>query len=177
MDLPQKHWWCAACPLWAKKQNFSILASAFCCPTPKPTAPWPHDHTGKGSRTAPSTPQSRRCVLYQFHRGTENLLDVCVTSANALKIVRALPNEEIIFIPDENLGRYIASQLPEKTFIFNDGRCPHPRKDHGCGYRCGQSRSSRRAGAGTPRMRSSCIGKSRLRRQHFRYSELCHRAQ
>ena len=83
----------------------------------------------------------------------------CVTSANALKIVRALPNEEIIFIPDENLGRYIASQLPEKTFIFNDGRCPHPRKDHGCGYRCGQSRSSRRAGAGTPRMRSSCIGK------------------
>lgn len=50
--------------------------------------------------------------------------DVCVTSANALKIVSALPNEEIIFIPDENLGRYIAKQLLEKKFIFNDGRCP-----------------------------------------------------
>ena len=50
--------------------------------------------------------------------------DVCVTSANALKIVSALPNEEIIFIPDENLGHYVASQLPEKKFIFNDGRCP-----------------------------------------------------
>lgn len=50
--------------------------------------------------------------------------DVCVTSANALKIVQALPNEEIIFIPDENLGRYIAGKLPEKKFIFNDGRCP-----------------------------------------------------
>ena len=50
--------------------------------------------------------------------------DVCVTSANALQIVRALPNREIIFIPDENLGQYIASQLPEKKFIFNDGRCP-----------------------------------------------------
>ncbi len=50
--------------------------------------------------------------------------DVCVTSANALKIVSALPNEEIIFIPDENLGQYIAKQLPEKKFIFNDGRCP-----------------------------------------------------
>ena len=50
--------------------------------------------------------------------------DVCVTSANALKIVSALPNEEIIFIPDENLGRYIAQQLPDKKFIFNDGRCP-----------------------------------------------------
>ena len=50
--------------------------------------------------------------------------DVCVTSANALSIVRALPNQEIIFIPDENLGRHIAARLPEKQFIFNDGRCP-----------------------------------------------------
>lgn len=49
--------------------------------------------------------------------------DVCVTSSNALKIVRALPNENILFIPDENLGRYIAGQVPEKNFIFNDGFC------------------------------------------------------
>lgn len=49
--------------------------------------------------------------------------DVCVTSANALKIVNALPNEYIYFIPDENLGRYVSSQLPEKHFIFNDGYC------------------------------------------------------
>ena len=49
--------------------------------------------------------------------------DVCVTSSNALKIVRALPNKHIYFIPDENLGRYIASRLPEKHFIFNDGFC------------------------------------------------------
>lgn len=50
--------------------------------------------------------------------------DVCVTSANALKIVRALPNKHIFFVPDENLGHYIASCVPEKHFIFNDGRCP-----------------------------------------------------
>ena len=49
--------------------------------------------------------------------------DVCVTSSNALKIVKALPNRHIYFIPDENLGRYVASQVPEKTFIFNDGFC------------------------------------------------------
>ena len=49
--------------------------------------------------------------------------DVCVTSSNALKIVKKLPNQEIYFIPDENLGRYIASQVPEKKFIFNDGFC------------------------------------------------------
>ena len=49
--------------------------------------------------------------------------DVCVTSANAMKIVKALPNKNIFFIPDENLGRYIASKVPEKNFIFNDGYC------------------------------------------------------
>nr|MCR5581727.1 quinolinate synthase NadA [Pseudobutyrivibrio sp.] len=49
--------------------------------------------------------------------------DVCVTSANAMKIVKALPNKNIFFIPDENLGRYIATKVPEKHFIFNDGFC------------------------------------------------------
>ena len=49
--------------------------------------------------------------------------DVCVTSANAMKIVRELPNKTIYFIPDEHLGRYIASKVPEKKFIFNDGFC------------------------------------------------------
>lgn len=49
--------------------------------------------------------------------------DVCVTSSNAFKIVNKLPNKNIYFIPDENLGRYIASKLPEKNFIFNDGFC------------------------------------------------------
>ena len=49
--------------------------------------------------------------------------DVCVTSANALKIVKALPNKHIFFIPDQNLAHYIADQLPEKHFIFNYGFC------------------------------------------------------
>lgn len=49
--------------------------------------------------------------------------DVCVTSSNAMKIVKALPNEHIYFIPDYNLAHYIAEQVPEKKFIFNDGFC------------------------------------------------------
>jgi len=49
--------------------------------------------------------------------------DVCVTSSNALKIVKALPNKNIYFIPDENLGRFIADKVPEKNFIFNEGFC------------------------------------------------------
>lgn len=50
--------------------------------------------------------------------------DVCVTSANAKKIVKNLPNQNIFFIPDGNLGRYIAEQVPEKNIILNDGYCP-----------------------------------------------------
>lgn len=49
--------------------------------------------------------------------------DVCVTSSNAVKIVRKLPNKKIFFIPDNNLGRYVSKQLPEKQFIFHDGFC------------------------------------------------------
>lgn len=50
--------------------------------------------------------------------------DVCVTSANALKIVKNLPNKNIFFIPDGNLGRYVAEQVPEKNIMLNDGYCP-----------------------------------------------------
>lgn len=49
--------------------------------------------------------------------------DVCVTSSNAVRVVEKLPNKHIFFIPDENLGRFVAEKLPEKEFIFNDGFC------------------------------------------------------
>ena len=50
--------------------------------------------------------------------------DVCVTSSNAIKIVKALPNKNIFFIPDRNLGSFVAKQVPEKNIIINDGCCP-----------------------------------------------------
>lgn len=49
--------------------------------------------------------------------------DVCVTSSNAVQIVKKLPNKHIFFIPDNNLGRYVAEQIPDKSFIFHDGFC------------------------------------------------------
>lgn len=52
------------------------------------------------------------------------LSDVCVTSSNAVKIVKSLPNKNIFFIPDRNLGRFVAEQVPEKNVIINDGCCP-----------------------------------------------------
>lgn len=50
--------------------------------------------------------------------------DVCVTSSNAVEIIRSLPNHNIFFIPDRNLARYAAQMIPEKQFIFNEGYCP-----------------------------------------------------
>lgn len=50
--------------------------------------------------------------------------DVCVTSANAVKIVQALPNKNIFFIPDRNLAYHVSKLVPEKNFVFNAGYCP-----------------------------------------------------
>ena len=49
--------------------------------------------------------------------------DVCVTSSNAVKVVSNIPQKNIFFVPDNNLGRYVAEKLPEKHFIFHDGFC------------------------------------------------------
>ncbi len=50
--------------------------------------------------------------------------DVCVTSSNAVKIVSELPQRHILFVPDRNLGRFVAQQVPGKHVILNDGCCP-----------------------------------------------------
>lgn len=50
--------------------------------------------------------------------------DICVTSSNALNIVKKLPNKNIFFIPDKNLGRYVKENIKDKNIILNDGYCP-----------------------------------------------------
>ncbi|HEY5611839.1 MAG TPA: quinolinate synthase NadA, partial [Thermoanaerobaculia bacterium] len=51
------------------------------------------------------------------------LSDVICTSANAGQIVRALPNQNILFVPDRNLANHVAQQVPEKNIIPWDGFC------------------------------------------------------
>ena len=50
--------------------------------------------------------------------------DVCVTSSSALRIIRAMPQKDILFVPDCNLGQWVVDQVPEKTFHFFHGGCP-----------------------------------------------------
>ncbi|HXC93932.1 MAG TPA: quinolinate synthase, partial [Geobacteraceae bacterium] len=49
--------------------------------------------------------------------------DICCTSANAIKVVNSLPDSEIIFTPDRNLGQFV-SGFSNKKFHLWDGYCP-----------------------------------------------------
>ena len=55
---------------------------------------------------------------------TKAVSDICCTSSNALKVVKSLPNRQMIFVPDKNLGGYISKLVPEKEFILHSGFCP-----------------------------------------------------
>ena len=54
----------------------------------------------------------------------KTICDVCVTSSSAVKIVDKIPSDNILFLPDCNLGAYVASQLPHKNFKLLQGGCP-----------------------------------------------------
>ena len=54
----------------------------------------------------------------------KTVCDVCVTSSSALKIVKAIPNDKILFIPDCNLGAWVQKQCPEKDIMLLHGGCP-----------------------------------------------------
>lgn len=54
----------------------------------------------------------------------KTLCDVCVTSSSAPRIIKKLPSDKILFIPDKNLGSFIAAQCPEKEIVTVHGCCP-----------------------------------------------------
>lgn len=51
------------------------------------------------------------------------LSDVCCTSSNAVSIAKAMPQKQIIFVPDQNLGQYVAQQVPQKEIVLCEGYC------------------------------------------------------
>ena len=55
---------------------------------------------------------------------TKTEVEVCVTSSSAVKIIRNIPNQDILFVPDCNLGDWVAKQLPEKNITLMRGGCP-----------------------------------------------------
>ncbi|NQU06279.1 MAG: quinolinate synthase NadA [Calditrichaeota bacterium] len=49
--------------------------------------------------------------------------DACCTSANAVEVIRAMPNDVVLYIPDENMAAYASKRIPEKTIIPWEGNC------------------------------------------------------
>ena len=93
---------------------------------PEPAADCPMAHMAQVEKIKEVKQQHPEAAVVCYVNSSAELKansDVCVTSSNALKIVRALPNKKIFFVPDENLGRFIADKCPDKEFIFNDGYC------------------------------------------------------
>lgn len=54
----------------------------------------------------------------------KRVCDVCVTSSSAVKIVKAMKDEKILFIPDCNLGSFVQKEVPEKDIKLLQGGCP-----------------------------------------------------
>ena len=76
---------------------------------------------------------------------TKTVCDVCVTSSSAVQVVRRMKAGKILFLPDCNLGDYVAKQVPEKTFKLFQGGCPiHARVTED------DVRAARRAHPGAP---------------------------
>ncbi|PYG85035.1 quinolinate synthetase [Ruminiclostridium sufflavum DSM 19573] len=49
--------------------------------------------------------------------------DVCCTSSNALAVIKSINKKDILFVPDQNLGSYVAKMVPEKNIILWEGYC------------------------------------------------------
>jgi len=54
----------------------------------------------------------------------KTICDVCVTSSSAVNIIEKIENDNILFLPDCNLGAYVASQVPSKNVKLLQGGCP-----------------------------------------------------
>lgn len=72
-----------------------------------------------------ATEPDRTVVAYiNTTAALKTVCDVCVTSSSALRIVKALDSDKILFIPDCNLGGWIKKQLPDKDIKLLQGGCP-----------------------------------------------------
>ena len=94
---------------------------------PDITADCPMAHMVKNGKIAEMRSKYEDLAVVCYINSSSQLKtesDVCVTSSNALKIVQSLPNKNIFFIPDKNLGSFIAEQVTDKNIILNDGCCP-----------------------------------------------------
>ncbi len=121
------------------KQNVLMCGVRFMAETVKILSPEKHVFLANRSAGCPMAEQmDKEFVLavkekYPDHSvaayinttaDLKTVCDVCVTSSSAVEILRKYPADKFIFIPDCNLGAYVANQIPEKQFQLLQGGCP-----------------------------------------------------
>jgi quinolinate synthase len=94
-------------------------------PNPESGCPMADMATYEGVKQLKEQHPDAAVVAYvNTNADVKTLADVIVTSRNAVKVVKSLKEEKIIFVPDQFLGGFIAKQVPEKQFILWKGFCP-----------------------------------------------------
>ena len=68
-------------------------------------------------------PQAAVVAYINSSAAVKALSDIVCTSANALKIVQTVPQNEVIFLPDQGLGSWIAEQTNKQLWLW-PGFCP-----------------------------------------------------
>ncbi len=124
-SLPQKN--LIMCGVQFMAETLKMLSPEKKVILPVPTATCPMAEQISPERVRAFKEDHPRYKVVAYINTTAALkaeCDVCVTSSSALKIVSALPEKDILFIPDQNLGGYIQDMLPEKNILLWDGCCP-----------------------------------------------------
>jgi quinolinate synthase len=71
-----------------------------------------------------SDPERKVVAYINTTAALKTVCDVCVTSSSAVKIVKAMDDEKLLFIPDCNLGAFVQKACPEKDIRLLQGGCP-----------------------------------------------------
>ena len=108
-------------------QTVKLLCPDACVLLPEPLASCPMAQQISPERVIDFKRANPGAAVVCYINTTAQLkavCDVCVTSSSAVKIVSRLPQRDILFIPDKNLGSYVQKALPDKNLILWEGCCP-----------------------------------------------------
>ncbi|MDY0269501.1 quinolinate synthase NadA [Trichloromonas sp.] len=114
------------CGVHFMAESAAILATEKIVLLPRPDAGCPMADmvTVEGLREMKARLPGRPVVAYvNSSAAVKAESDICCTSANAVKVVNSLDADEVILVPDRNLGRYIAANTDKKCHFWK-GYCP-----------------------------------------------------
>lgn len=99
-----------------KRVLFPVYTEAPCC--------MEYMATPEGILEEKAKYEDVRVVTYvNSSSAVKAVSDVCCTSSSVEKIVNNLECKNILFVPDRNLGSYVAEQITDKNIIPWDGCC------------------------------------------------------